>query len=169
MSATNFWKHRSTSRLTCSGSRVSESVVNPTRSANSTVATRRSSLRPASSCPQEGQNLASSGTVAEQAGHVMGEVYGRPPGGTPPGFAAGHGIPADPRTRTGTAPIASGASPPQGERTLTATTVPPPPPTAAPARVAARAVHATKVYGMGDTQVIALNDVNVDFGESEFT
>jgi putative ABC transport system ATP-binding protein len=52
---------------------------------------------------------------------------------------------------------------------VAATTVPPPPPTATPTRIAARAVHATKVYGMGDTQVIALNDVSVDFGEAEFT
>jgi putative ABC transport system ATP-binding protein len=30
-------------------------------------------------------------------------------------------------------------------------------------------VHATKVYGIGDTQVVALNDLSVDFGEGQFT
>ena len=41
--ATRRSKHPSTMLLTCSGSRDSDSVVNPTRSANRTVATRRSS------------------------------------------------------------------------------------------------------------------------------
>jgi putative ABC transport system ATP-binding protein len=35
--------------------------------------------------------------------------------------------------------------------------------------VAARAVHATKVYGKGDTEVRALDDVSVDFATSRFT
>jgi len=35
--------------------------------------------------------------------------------------------------------------------------------------VAARAVHATKVYGRGDTEVRALDDVSVDFATSRFT
>ena len=43
MSATRRSKQRSTRRFTCSGSSVSASAVKPTRSANSTVTTRRSS------------------------------------------------------------------------------------------------------------------------------
>jgi putative ABC transport system ATP-binding protein len=35
--------------------------------------------------------------------------------------------------------------------------------------VAARAIAATKVYGVGDTQVVALDNLSVDFGEGEFT
>jgi putative ABC transport system ATP-binding protein len=35
--------------------------------------------------------------------------------------------------------------------------------------VAARAIGATKVYGKGDTEVRALDDVNVEFGTSRFT
>ena len=42
--------------------------------------------------------------------------------------------------------------------------------TTAPTRtMAARAVHATKVYGSGDTAVIALNDVTIDFATGYFT
>jgi putative ABC transport system ATP-binding protein len=41
------------------------------------------------------------------------------------------------------------------------------PPTSATA--AARAVHATKVYGAGDTEVRALDDVSIDFGTAVFT
>ena len=52
---------------------------------------------------------------------------------------------------------------------MTVTETPPPTPPAPPSRVAARAVNATKVYGMGDTQVVALNDLSIDFGEGEFT
>ena len=44
-SRTSRSKARSTRRLTCSGSWVSDQVVKPTRSANSTVTTRRSSDR----------------------------------------------------------------------------------------------------------------------------
>ena len=43
----------------------------------------------------------------------------------------------------------------------------PSPPASAVA--AARALHATKVYGAGDTEVRALDDVTIDFGESVFT
>jgi len=35
--------------------------------------------------------------------------------------------------------------------------------------VAARAVHLSKVYGSGDTRVLALDDVSVDFGRGAFT
>jgi len=35
--------------------------------------------------------------------------------------------------------------------------------------VAARAVHATKTYGRGDTAVVALDDVSVDFAAGQFT
>ncbi len=39
----------------------------------------------------------------------------------------------------------------------------------APARQSiARAAHATKVYGSGDTRVVALNDVSVDFPQGRF-
>ncbi|RZS80059.1 putative ABC transport system ATP-binding protein [Motilibacter rhizosphaerae] len=34
---------------------------------------------------------------------------------------------------------------------------------------AARAVHLSKVYGTGDTRVVALDDVSVDFGRGQFT
>src|SRR5690349_10822317 len=34
---------------------------------------------------------------------------------------------------------------------------------------AARAVHATKVYGHGDTAVVALDDVTVEFATGRFT
>jgi putative ABC transport system ATP-binding protein len=51
-----------------------------------------------------------------------------------------------------------------------AATFTPPPPSAAPVpSVAARAIAATKVYGVGDTQVVALDNLSVDFGEGEFT
>jgi putative ABC transport system ATP-binding protein len=35
--------------------------------------------------------------------------------------------------------------------------------------VAARAEHASKVYGSGETQVVALDDVSIDFTSGEFT
>jgi putative ABC transport system ATP-binding protein len=41
--------------------------------------------------------------------------------------------------------------------------------TEAGTKAAARAVHATKVYGTGDTAVVALRDVTVEFAEGEFT
>jgi putative ABC transport system ATP-binding protein len=50
---------------------------------------------------------------------------------------------------------------------VTATQPAPPPP--ATGVVAARAVGASKVYGFGDTQVVALDRLTVDFGEGEFT
>jgi putative ABC transport system ATP-binding protein len=107
--------------------------------------------------------------VAEQAGHVMAEVYGRPPGGTPLGSRHCGQADIAPRSRADSLRRVTTA----GRKFIVAATTvpppPPPPPTAAPARVAARAVHATKVYGMGDTQVVALDDVTVDFGEGEFT
>jgi putative ABC transport system ATP-binding protein len=34
---------------------------------------------------------------------------------------------------------------------------------------AARAVHATKVYGKGDTAVVALDDLSIEFGQGQFT
>ena len=40
------------------------------------------------------------------------------------------------------------------------------PPTTA---VAARAVHASKIYGEGDTEVRALDDIDVDFGRGAYT
>ena len=45
--------------------------MNPTRSAKSTVATRRSSGRATRPCPHEGQNRASVGAVVPHAGHCM--------------------------------------------------------------------------------------------------
>jgi putative ABC transport system ATP-binding protein len=41
--------------------------------------------------------------------------------------------------------------------------------TASVASVAARAANVTKVYGKGDTQVVALNQVSVDFPAGKFT
>ena len=38
-----------------------------------------------------------------------------------------------------------------------------------PGATAARAVHATKIFGEGDTAVVALDDVTVQFGRGEFT
>src|SRR4051812_10526966 len=57
--------------------------------------------------------------------------------------------------------------------TMTATETPPPPPPP-PHRpisgeIAARAVHASKVYGAGDTEVRALDNITVDFERSRFT
>jgi putative ABC transport system ATP-binding protein len=52
---------------------------------------------------------------------------------------------------------------------VAATFTPPPPPASPIGQVAARAIGATKVYGLGDTQVVALNNLSIDFGEGEFT
>src|SRR5918998_4557188 len=75
MSLARSAKQRSTRFLTCSGSRVSERAVKPTRSPNTTVTIRRSSAAAWRACPQVGQNRAPSGTVAEHDGHVTGELY----------------------------------------------------------------------------------------------
>jgi len=49
----------------------------------------------------------------------------------------------------------------------------PPAPTGVPSvadgAIAARAIHATKIYGSGDTEVRALDDVTVDFHRGRFT
>jgi len=76
ISATRCSKQPSTRFFTCSGSAVSDSAVNPTRSPNSTVATRRSSLGTLIACPHEGQNRAPSGTAPPQDPHVMAPAYG---------------------------------------------------------------------------------------------
>ena len=49
--------------------------------------------------------------------------------------------------------------------------VPPPPPAPSPsgAKVAARAIEATKLYGTGDTVVTALDRVSIEFGQGRFT
>jgi putative ABC transport system ATP-binding protein len=55
---------------------------------------------------------------------------------------------------------------------VTVTGAPPPPPPASPptsTSAAARAWRATKVYGRGDTEVRALDEVSVDFETGEFT
>jgi putative ABC transport system ATP-binding protein len=44
-----------------------------------------------------------------------------------------------------------------------------PPPAAAGPDSAARAVHASKIYGAGDTEVRALDDITVEFERSRFT
>src|SRR5215218_1509619 len=75
MSLASRAKHRSTRFLTCSGSRVSDRAVKPTRSPKTTVTTRRSSATAWMACPQVGQNRAPSGTVAEHDGHVTEELY----------------------------------------------------------------------------------------------
>ena len=41
--------------------------------------------------------------------------------------------------------------------------------TTAPTVIAAASRNATKIYGQGDTQVTALDDVSVDFGRGQFT
>jgi putative ABC transport system ATP-binding protein len=41
--------------------------------------------------------------------------------------------------------------------------------TSPPALAAARALHATKIYGSGDTEVRALDDVTIDFDAGRFT
>ncbi len=55
--------------------------------------------------------------------------------------------------------------------TATETPPPPPPPPHRPisGEVAARAVHASKVYGAGDTEVRALDSITVEFERSRFT
>jgi len=53
---------------------------------------------------------------------------------------------------------------------MTATeTPPPPPPPPVSGELAARAVRASKVYGAGDTEVRALDDISVEFERSRFT
>jgi len=42
-------------------------------------------------------------------------------------------------------------------------------PSADTTAIAARAIHLTKVYGEGDTQVVALDDISVDFAQGRFT
>ena len=45
----------------------------------------------------------------------------------------------------------------------------PPPPGPSAGTAAARAIHATKVYGSGDMAVTAVRDVSVEFGRAQFT
>src|SRR5262245_26359804 len=54
-----------------SGSMVSDRPVKPTRSAKSTVTTRRSSERAKRLCPHVGQNRAPAGAIAPHDGHVI--------------------------------------------------------------------------------------------------
>src|SRR5271165_1463836 len=72
-------KYSDSRALTSSGSRFSESVVKPTRSANSTLTSRRSGatagtgsggLASASAFPHDGQNLSPSPTSAPQDAQV---------------------------------------------------------------------------------------------------
>jgi len=74
MSAASASKTSSTRFLSRSGSSVSDSVVKPTMSPNSTVTTRRSSLRRTSGAPHDGQNLAPAGVRAPHDGQVTFEV-----------------------------------------------------------------------------------------------
>jgi putative ABC transport system ATP-binding protein len=53
--------------------------------------------------------------------------------------------------------------------TVTGTPPPPPSPPAPPSTSAARAWQATKVYGQGDTEVRALDNVTVDFLTGQYT
>src|SRR5579862_1902198 len=71
MSTTKRSKQWSTRRFTCSGSDSAEMVVKPTRSAISTVTSRRSSSVATSRCPHSWQNRAPAAVVAPQAGQVM--------------------------------------------------------------------------------------------------
>ena len=75
MSATSRSKQWSTRRLTCSGSAPAEIVVKPTRSAISTVTSRRSSSEAPRRWPHSWQNRAPAAVVAPQAGQVMGPRY----------------------------------------------------------------------------------------------
>ncbi len=68
-------KVRSTMFFTCSGSVLSERRVNPTRSAKTTVATRRSSPRETRAWPHDGQNRAPAGASAPQDGQGIAESY----------------------------------------------------------------------------------------------
>ena len=52
---------------------------------------------------------------------------------------------------------------------MTATETVPPAPPPADAVPAARTLHASKVYGAGETEVRALDDITVDFEKSRFT
>jgi putative ABC transport system ATP-binding protein len=53
---------------------------------------------------------------------------------------------------------------------VTATeTIPPPPPPLTPGDFAAQAIQASKVYGSGDTEVRALDNISVQFGRGRFT
>ncbi|HEY5153626.1 MAG TPA: ABC transporter ATP-binding protein [Acidimicrobiales bacterium] len=52
---------------------------------------------------------------------------------------------------------------------MTVTETTPPPPAPASGDIAARAIHASKVYGSGDTEVRALDDISVDFERGRFT
>ena len=52
---------------------------------------------------------------------------------------------------------------------MTVTETTPPQPPASPGDTAARAVHASKIYGSGDTEVRALDEVSVDFERGRFT
>ena len=74
MSAARRSKQLSTRFLTCSGSMASLSVVKPTRSANTTETTLRSSPRVPTvtmDCPHPGQKRARSGSEFPQDGHVI--------------------------------------------------------------------------------------------------
>jgi putative ABC transport system ATP-binding protein len=52
---------------------------------------------------------------------------------------------------------------------MTVTETPPPPPPPATGDVAARSVNACKVYGAGDTEVRALDNITIDFERGRFT
>ncbi len=80
-SATSRSKQRSTRRLTCSGSAPAEIDVNPTRSAMSTVARRRSSTAAPRRWPHSWQNRAPAAVVAPQAGQVMAATLPAAPRG----------------------------------------------------------------------------------------
>src|SRR5205085_1359206 len=71
MSATSRWKTWSIRFLTFSGSSGSAKVVYPTRSANRTVTTRRSSEAVASGPPHEEQNRAPGSLTAPHDGQDM--------------------------------------------------------------------------------------------------
>ena len=71
MSATSRSKQWSTRRLICSGSAPADIAVKPTRSAISTVASRRSSSEAPRRWPHSWQNRAPAAVVAPQAGQVI--------------------------------------------------------------------------------------------------
>ena len=52
---------------------------------------------------------------------------------------------------------------------MTDTAPPPPPPAPPQSDTAARAVGATKIYGEAETEVVALDDVTVEFARARFS
>ena len=153
--------------------------MNPTRSANRTVTTRRSSATSVIAWPQWEQNRAPSATAARQAGHSMGRGYET-------ADRAGVGETAEGAVTRVTS-MSSGPEPAGLRRWLSCaaalsarstrrrpevppvTVTEPASPAAPTGAIAARAVDAVKTYGSGDTVVRALDGVTLDIHAGRFT